>query len=151
MNFDLISFLIGIHSSIMILVIIAFIFGGGLKSRKKFDWLLLISFLICWEISTLVTLILVIKKNKEKANITIEERIEYYRKEIRKADRRLKSKLEAFDTFEAYMLDEYGIEQTSKDKWIVAIRNWHTDTVSDLIIKINELEKQGEQSDEKTD
>jgi hypothetical protein len=139
MSLDLISFLIGIHSSVMILIISAFIYGGGLKSNKKSDWLLLLAFLISWEMATVVTLILSNKKKKEETNMTIEERIKLYRKEIRKADRRLDSKLEAFDKFEDWMLKEYGIEQTSKDKWIVAIRNWHTDTVSDLIIKIDKL------------
>ena len=141
MNFDIISFFIGIHVSMIILLILAFIFGGGLKSNKKFDWFLMISFIVCWELAICVILIKKARVDKQIKNRTNEEIIESYKKEIRKADRRLKSKLEAFDKFEEYMLTDYGIKQTSKEKWIIAIRSWHTDKISDLIIKINELEE----------
>jgi|LGVF01.2.fsa_nt_gb hypothetical protein len=139
MEFEIISFLIGIQFTVFMLMMIANIVA---MNKKRLKWLpLLILMSIFWEIGIPILVYFASGKKRERKNETVLEKIERLKETIRKQNEWYEAKKISFDKLEASIASNYGIAPTAKEKWLVALGDTHTRTIADYVSRLNELEQ----------
>ena len=138
---DLLSLFIGFHLTGSVFGIVI-LFAP--RNKKKMSYILYaIASIILWEILFPISIIHY-KRKKDRAsfsNMTKEQKVEWYKDKITKANERLAFKLEAFDKLEESTLKEYGIG-SSKEKWILSMEKCYAEEVIKWAENIKELEEE---------
>ncbi len=139
MEFEIISFLIGIQFTVFVLMMIANIV---VMNKKRLKWLpLLLLMSILWEIGIPIVMYLTSGRKRARKSETVLEKIERMKRGIKKQNEWYEAKKIAFDKLEANLATSYGIEPTAKEKWLVALGDTHTRTIADYVSRLNELEQ----------